>query len=107
MAVTLTETAAHRVRHFISKRGKGEGLRLGVRRTGCSGWAYVVDIADGIEAGDNVFEDQGVKVVINEKSLAFLNGTEIDFGKEGLGETFKFNNPNVKDECGCGESFNI
>jgi iron-sulfur cluster assembly protein len=107
MAVTLTKTAATRVKGFLAQRGKGEGLRLGVRKTGCSGWAYVVDIADDIGSDDEVFEDQGVKVVINNKSLAFLDGTRVDFGKEGLGETFKFHNPNVKDECGCGESFSI
>jgi iron-sulfur cluster assembly protein len=107
MAVTLTATAANRVKGFLAKRGKGEGLRLGVRKTGCSGWAYVVDIADDIGSDDEVFEDQGVKVVINNQSLAFLDGTQVDFGKEGLSETFKFHNPNVKDECGCGESFSI
>jgi iron-sulfur cluster assembly protein len=107
MAVTLTATAANRVKGFLAKRGKGEGLRLGVRKTGCSGWAYVVDIADDIGSDDEVFEDQGVKVVINNQSLAFLDGTQVDFGKEGLSETFKFHNPNVKDECVCGESFSI
>ena len=107
MAVTLTDTAADRVKTFLADRGKGEGLRLGVRKTGCSGWAYVVDFADEIQPDDKVFEHQGVKVVVNDHSLSFLDGTEVDFGKEGLGETFKFNNPNVKDECGCGESFNI
>jgi iron-sulfur cluster assembly protein len=107
MAVTLTSTASNRVKGFLAKRGKGEGLRLGVRKTGFSGLAYVVDIADDIGSDDEVFEDQGVKVVINNQSLAFLDGTQVDFGKEGLSETFKFHNPNVKDECGCGESFSI
>lgn len=107
MAVTLTETAASRVKNFLASRGKGEGLRLGVRKTGCSGWAYVVDFADEIKPDDKVFEDQGVKVVVNDNNLAFLDGTEVDFAKEGLSETFKFKNPNVKDECGCGESFNV
>ena len=107
MAITLTESAAQRVKSYLADRGKGAGLRLGVRKTGCSGWAYVVDFADDISANDHVFEDQGIKVVVNNDSLEFLNGTEVDFRKEGLGEAFKFKNPNVKDECGCGESFNV
>ena len=107
MAITLTESAADRVKTYISNRGKGEGLRLGVKKTGCSGWAYVVDFADEIESEDEIFEDHGVKVIVNRNSLSFLDGTEVDFRKDGLGEVFKFNNPNVKDECGCGESFNV
>ena len=107
MAITLTGSAAERVRTFIAERGKGEGLRLGVKKTGCSGWAYVVDFADAVDADDTVFEDHGVKVVVRKDSLAYLDGTEVDFSKEGLGEAFKFRNPNVKDECGCGESFNV
>lgn len=107
MAITLTESAAKRVKTFLSDRGKGEGLRLGVKKTGCSGWAYVVDLADRVEPGDAVFEDHGVKVLVQREHLNFLDGTEIDFRKEGLGEAFKFSNPNVKDECGCGESFNV
>lgn len=107
MAITLTESAAKRVKTFLSDRGKGEGLRLGVKKTGCSGWAYVVDLADRIEPEDEVFENHGIKVLVQRKHLDFLDGTEIDFRKEGLGEAFKFSNPNVKDECGCGESFNV
>lgn len=107
MAVTLTESAAKRVKNYMSDRGRGEGLRLGIKKTGCSGWAYVVDFADSIDPDDEVFEDNGVKVVVKRESLSFLDGTEIDFRKEGLGEIFKFNNPNVKDECGCGESFSV
>lgn len=107
MAITLTPSAADRVKTYISSRGKGEGLRLGVKKTGCSGWAYVVDFADKIDPEDEIFEDRGVKVVVKRSNLSFLNGTEIDFRKDGLGEVFKFNNPNVKDECGCGESFNV
>ncbi len=108
MAVTLTTSAADRIRHFIANRGKGEGLRLGVRKTGCSGWAYMIDFADKIDPEtDTVFEDHGVKVVVQHDHLAFLNGTEVDFSKVGLGEAFKFHNPNIKDECGCGESFNV
>ncbi len=107
MAITLTEAAAGRVREFLDNRGKGVGLRLSVKTTGCSGMAYVIEFADEIEEDDAVFEDQGVKVIINPKSLAYLDGTELDYAKEGLNEGFKFNNPNVKDMCGCGESFNV
>ena len=107
MAITLTETAADRIRGFLAQRGKGVGLRLSVKTTGCSGMAYVMEYVDEIEDGDVVFEDQGVKVVINPKSLVYLDGTELDYAREGLNEGFKFNNPNVKDMCGCGESFNV
>ncbi len=107
MAITLTEAAANQVRKFLDNRGKGVGLRLGVRTSGCSGMAYVIEFADEIEDDDQVFEAHGVKVIVNPKSLLYLDGTELDFGREGLNEGFKFNNPNVKDECGCGESFNI
>ena len=107
MAVTLTATAAERVQKFLANRGKGIGLRLGVKTTGCSGMAYVLEFVDQIEPDDQVFESHGVKVIINPKSLVYLDGTELDYGKEGLNEGFKFNNPNVKDTCGCGESFNV
>ncbi|MEN8106426.1 MAG: iron-sulfur cluster assembly protein IscA [Pseudomonadota bacterium] len=107
MAITLTEAAASRVKAFLDKRGKGVGLRLGIKTTGCSGMAYVIEYADEIEAGDTVFEDHGVKILINPKSLVYLDGTELDYAKEGLNEGFQFNNPNVKDLCGCGESFNV
>jgi iron-sulfur cluster assembly protein len=107
MAVTLTEAAADRVTKFLATRGKGVGIRLGVRTSGCSGMAYELEFADAIEADDLVFEDRGVKVIISPKSLVYLDGTELDYGKEGLNEGFKFNNPNVKNECGCGESFNV
>ena len=107
MAITLTESAAERVKGFLEKRGKGVGLRLGVRTSGCSGMAYVLEFVDGIEDDDLVFDDHGVKVVVDRKSLVYLDGTELDFAREGLNEGFKFNNPNVKDECGCGESFNV
>lgn len=107
MAITMTDAAADRVKNFLENRGKGIGLRLAVRTTGCSGMAYVLEFADELEEGDTVFEDNDVKVVIDPKSLVYLDGTEVDFGKEGLNEGFKFNNPNVKDECGCGESFNV
>ncbi|HEB99090.1 MAG TPA: iron-sulfur cluster assembly protein IscA [Thiotrichales bacterium] len=107
MAITLTDTAAERVKSFLEKRGKGVGLRLGVKTSGCSGMAYVLEFCDEIEPEDEVFESKGVKVIVNPKSLVYLDGTELDYGKEGLNEGFKFNNPNVKDSCGCGESFNV
>jgi len=107
MAITLTDVAADRVKTFIDNRGKGIGLRLAVRTMGCSGMAYVIEFADELDEADVVFEDNDVKVVVDPKSLVYLDGTEVDFGKEGLNEGFKFNNPNVKDECGCGESFNV
>ena len=107
MAVTLSESAARHVSNFIAKRGKGFGIRLGVKTSGCSGMAYKLEFVDNTESEDLVFESHGVKVVIDPKSLAYLDGTELDFVKEGLNEGFKFNNPNVKDQCGCGESFNV
>ncbi len=107
MAITLTEAAANRVKTFMESRGKGVGLRLGVRTTGCSGMAYVLEFADEIADSDHVFEDHGVKVLVDPKSLVYIDGTELDFSREGLNEGFKFNNPNVKDECGCGESFSV
>ena len=106
MAISLTNTAADRVRTFLQRDG-GQGLRVGVRKTGCSGWAYVVQLADAVHEEDMVFENNGVKVIVSPESLAFLDGSEIDFVKEGLNHTFQFNNPNVTDECGCGESFTI
>ena len=105
--ITLTQNAAQHVSAFLAKRGKGVGLRLGVKTTGCSGLAYKLEYADRIEPEDNVFETNGVKVVVDPKSLPYLDGTELDFAREGLNEGFRFNNPNVKDECGCGESFNV
>ena len=107
MAVTLSERAAKHVTNFLQKRGKGFGLRLGVKTSGCSGMAYKLEFVDNTENEDLVFESHGVNVVIDPKSLAYLDGTELDFVKEGLNEGFKFNNPNVKDQCGCGESFNV
>ena len=107
MAVTLTDRAAEHVKRYIAKRGKGVGLRLGVRTTGCSGLAYKLEFADAIAPEDQAFESHGVRVLIDPKSLAYLDGTELDYAKEGLNEGFKFNNPNVKDQCGCGESFNV
>lgn len=107
MAITMTDAAAHRVKTFLENRGKGIGLRLGVRTTGCSGMAYVLEFVDQLNEEDLVFEHDNVKVIIDPKSLVYLDGTELDFAKEGLNEGFKFNNPNVKGECGCGESFNV
>ena len=107
MSVSLTPSAAERVRSFLDKRGGGVGLRLGVKKTGCSGFAYVVNYADEVAADDVVFEDRGVKVIVDSESLRYVDGTEIDFVRQGLNEAFKFRNPNVKGECGCGESFNV
>lgn len=107
MAVTLTEQAAERVKKFLSNRGQGVGLRLGVRTSGCSGMAYVIEFADQVEPDDMVFEDHGVKVLVDQKSLVYLDGTQLDYAREGLNEGFKFKNPNVKQTCGCGESFGI
>jgi iron-sulfur cluster assembly protein len=105
--ITLTERAAAHVSSFIAKRGRGVGLRLGVRTSGCSGMAYKLEYADAVNPEDHTFESHGVEVVVDPKSLAYLDGTELDFSREGLNEGFKFNNPNVKDQCGCGESFNV
>lgn len=107
MAITLTESAARRVEKFIANRGKGVGLRLGVKTTGCSGMAYTLEFADESQPEDVIFESHGVNVLIDPKSLVYMDGTELDYTKEGLNEGFKFNNPNVKDECGCGESFTV
>lgn len=108
MAITMTPAAVDHVAHFLEKRGSGFGIRLGVRTSGCSGMAYVLEFVDEQSPEDEVFSmGQGVNVVIDPKSLAYLDGTELDFVKEGLNEGFKFNNPNVRSECGCGESFNV
>jgi iron-sulfur cluster assembly protein len=107
MAVSLTPAAASHVSAFLAKRGKGMGLRLGVRTTGCSGLAYKLEYADEAKPEDVTFVSHGVTVVVDPKSLPYVDGTELDYAKEGLNEGFKFNNPNVKDECGCGESFNV
>ena len=107
MAVTLTEKAAGHVQSFIAKRGKGVGLRVGVRTSGCSGLAYKLEFADGVNPEDHQFESHGVKLFVDPKSLQYIDGTELDYSREGLNEGFKFRNPRVKDECGCGESFNV
>jgi len=107
MAVTLTERAARHVSNFLARRGKGVGVRLGVRTTGCSGMAYKLEYADAANAEDQSFESHGVKIFVDPKSLVYLDGTELDFVREGLNEGFKFNNPQEKDRCGCGESFRV
>ncbi len=107
MAVTLTDAAAKHVSDYLRKRGKGVGIRLGVRTTGCSGLAYKLEFADAVNPEDERFESHGIQLFVDPKSLPYLNGTELDFGREGLNEGFKFRNPNVKSECGCGESFNV
>ena len=105
--ITLTEKAADHIHNFLVKRGKGEGIRLGVKTSGCSGMAYTLEFVDDIQPEDIVFEGHGVKVFIDPKSHVYLDGTELDYTKEGLQEGLKFQNPNVKDECGCGESFHV
>jgi iron-sulfur cluster assembly protein len=107
MAITLTEKAANHVQGFLAKRGKGVGLRVGVKTTGCSGMAYKLEFVDAAGPEDHQFESHGVKVLVDPKSLPYIDGTELDYAREGLNEGFKFRNPNVKDECGCGESFNV
>jgi len=105
--ITITEKAAKHVANFLAKRGKGLGLRFGVRTSGCSGMAYKLEFVDAANPEDHVFESHGVKVLVDPKSLPYIDGTELDFVREGLNEGFKFNNPNIKDQCGCGESFNV
>ena len=107
MAISLTESAASRVRSYLENRGDSIGLRLGVTKTGCSGYSYVINYAEDIKDADVVFEDKGVKVVVDADALPLIDGTEVDFVKHGLNEAFSFRNPNVTGECGCGESFNV
>jgi iron-sulfur cluster assembly protein len=107
IGITLTPAAAKHVNRNLSKRGKGVGVRLGVKTTGCSGLAYKLEYADEVSTDDVVFEDQGIKVLIDPKSLPYLDGTQLDFVREGLNEGFKFLNPREKDRCGCGESFRV
>jgi iron-sulfur cluster assembly protein len=107
MAITLTESAAQHVSRYLENRGKGLGLRLGVRTTGCSGYAYQLEYADEAGPDDVAFESRGVKVLVDPKSLAFVDGTELDYVRDGLNASFRFNNPNVSAECGCGESFSV
>jgi len=107
MSIHLTPSAAERVKTFIASRGKGLGLRLGVRKTGCSGFAYVVKVAEDRATGDHVFESCGVRIFVDAESLPLVDGTEVDFVRQGLNEAFRFRNPNIKGECGCGESFTV
>ncbi|MDN5250381.1 iron-sulfur cluster assembly protein IscA [Betaproteobacteria bacterium LSUCC0117] len=107
MAVTMTEAAARHVTRYLGRRGKGVGVRLGVKTTGCSGLAYTLEYADAVASEDIEFESLGVKIYVDPKSLAYLEGTQLDFVREGLNEGFKFSNPNERDRCGCGESFRI
>ncbi|MDO8293472.1 MAG: iron-sulfur cluster assembly protein IscA [Gallionella sp.] len=107
MAITLTENAAKHVENFIAKRGKGVGLRIGVRTSGCSGMAYKLEFADELASDDLQFVSHGVTVLVDPKSLSYIDGMELDYTREGLNEGFKFNNPNVKNQCGCGESFGV
>jgi len=107
LAIVLTEVAANHVKSHMDKRGKGLGIRVGVKTTGCSGLSYVLEFVDDVNSEDQVFESHGVKVIADPKSLVYLDGTEMDFIKEGLNEGFKFSNPNTKGECGCGESFTV
>ncbi len=107
MAITLTDSAAERVREFIAKRGTAVGLRVGVKKTGCSGFAYVINYAERIETDDVVFEDAGIAVIVDRESLGLIDGTEIDFVKQGLNEAFTVRNPKASGECGCGESFSV
>lgn len=107
MSILLTETAARHVADQLASRGHGIGIRVGVKTTGCSGMAYVLEFVDKLEVGDSVFEDHGVKVVVDPKSLVYINGTEMDYVKQGVNEGFEFKNPNARGECGCGESFSV
>ena len=107
MAISMTETAASRVRDFLQNRGRGVGVRLGVKTSGCSGMAYVIEFVDDVEDTDEVFEQHGVKLIVDQKSMVYLDGTQVDYTKEGLNEGFKFTNPNANGECGCGESFTV
>ncbi|MBY5992817.1 iron-sulfur cluster assembly protein IscA [Ferrimonas balearica] len=107
MGISLTDTAAERVKSYLQNRGRGIGLRLGLKTSGCSGLAYVLEFVDELSPGDEVFELQGVNIIIDAKSLVYLDGLQVDYVKEGLNEGFKFDNPNASGECGCGESFTV
>ena len=107
MSITLTESATRQITAHITERGEGIGLRLGVKRSGCSGFAYVVDVADHISRDDVILENRGIKIVVNSEHVPLLEGTEIDFVRQGLNDSFRFRNPNASGECGCGESFSV
>jgi len=107
MSISLTAAAAERVRTYLEARGEGIGLRLGITETGCSGYSYVINYADQVGQDDVIFEDRGVKIIVDPDALQLIDGTEVDFVKNGLNEAFSFRNPNITGECGCGESFNV
>ena len=107
MAISLTQSAALQIKKQLEKRGKGLGLKLGVKKSGCSGYAYTLDYSDTIESSDAVFEDHGVKVIVQQNDLAIIDGIQLDYRREGINEAFQFNNPNVTGSCGCGESFTV
>jgi iron-sulfur cluster assembly protein len=105
--ITVTTAAANKIRANLSKRGKGMGIRLGVRTTGCSGLAYVLEYIDNVNPEDTAFEQNGFVIVVDPKSAAYLEGVEVDYVRQGLNEGFEFTNPVEKDRCGCGESFRV
>ena len=107
MSISLTEKAAKRAKRYLDSRGKGVGLKFGVKSTGCSGMAYILEFVDEVSPEDQVFESHGIIILVDPKSLIYIDGTELDFVKEGVNDVFQFNNPNVKDSCGCGESFTV
>ncbi len=107
MAISISDTAVRHVAEQLAERGHGIGIRVGVKTTGCSGMAYVLEFVDKLEVGDEIFEEQGVKIIVDPKSLVYIDGTEMDFVKNGVNQGFEFKNPNAKGECGCGESFSI
>ncbi|MBE2294991.1 MAG: iron-sulfur cluster assembly accessory protein [Phycisphaerales bacterium] len=107
MSITLTEKAAHHAHRYLAKQANAQGLRLGIRNTGCSGHMYTVGLADTVNPDDQIFESRGIKVVVSTQNLPYLDGLELDYAKEGLNESFRFNNPNAKEMCGCGESFSV
>ncbi|PCJ23237.1 MAG: iron-sulfur cluster assembly protein IscA [SAR86 cluster bacterium] len=107
MAISISQNAANHVSDQLASRGHGLGIRVGVKTTGCSGMAYVLEFVDKVEVGDHVFEENGVKLVVDSKSLVYIDGTEMDFVKQGVNQGFEFKNPNAKGECGCGESFSV
>jgi iron-sulfur cluster assembly protein len=107
MALSITQAAADRVHDYLERRGSAVGLRVGVKKTGCNGYAYIINYADTVDESDVIFEDRGIKLIVDSDSLVLIDGTEVDFIKEGLNEAFRFRNPNVSGECGCGESFSV
>ena len=107
MPITLTDKAAQRIRDYLARHGEAIGLRVGLKKTGCSGWSYTVDYADSVGSDDVVVEAQGVKLVVSSAALPIIDGSRIDYVREGLNEKFAFENPNATGQCGCGESFSV